>query len=509
MEMEDKPVLASTISYCCDLCNYKTKCNFEMEIHMCNPTEPQSVDQDEIGNLKFLLYLEKFKNKMYVNIIKRNTNIDLDDINVNDVDKSMVICNEIKKNIPIFFHNCNDQDRLQKKNEIGRGDEVKVEPPKKHVRYRSMKVEGSGESKNESLPQESVTKLREEPEIKVNFEEIQGQFTDLFNEIDQNKVQTKYNRLFTDLKNKRLKLFPTITDIQDYSQLVQNHIEILETSLKKKDIPDKKIKNLIGSKSLSPLECRLVSYPNYHNTSIEVDEMELLLNNVSSINKAVNEYIPFDRTRFIKHISNYSCSLLTIDTLINNLLFNQNGYNTYIYVSSKNDKRSDNFRFYYLESITRGKRNWTMDCRLERLLTDLTNTVLPYMITMFRKLYKDTFQDNHYRSNYNSFSQLTEIDCEQLFKNIFTVGHHKRFRSYLINKVMEKATYVPGENDKFNMTGDDMIQKKKYINETETDFGEIINQLFDNIGFEEKVELYKNKKTAYATQECKQECKQD
>jgi hypothetical protein len=163
----------------------------------------------------------------------------------------------------------------------------------------------------------------------------------------------------------------------------------------------------------------------------------------------------------------------------------------------KNDKKNEIFRFYYLEAISKGKRIWTMDCRLEGIVTNITNIILSYMINMFRKLYRDTFQDNHYRSNYNSYSQLTEIDCEQLFKNIFMIGHNKRFRTYLMNKIIEKATYVPTEIDKFNMTSDDGLQKKRYNDEIETDFGEIISQLFDNISFEEIVELYKNKKTSY------------
>ena len=61
MEMEEKSTLQEHISYCCDRCNYKSKLHFDIEIHICNP---QNNLQDDIGNLKFLLYLEKFKNKI-------------------------------------------------------------------------------------------------------------------------------------------------------------------------------------------------------------------------------------------------------------------------------------------------------------------------------------------------------------------------------------------------------------------------------------------------------------
>lgn len=198
----------------------------------------------------------------------------------------------------------------------------------------------------------------------------------------------------------------------------------------------------------------------------------------------------------MNQLSNYTCVLLTIDNLIQNTLFNCNGYNNYIFVNVS-DNITNVFSFYYLDNIKNGKRNWKMDCRIENLTNNIIENVLPYMITLFRKLYKDTFQDNNYRSNYQQFSQLTELDCEQLFKNIFFIGHHKRFRNYLMNKIVEKATYIPTEDDKFNLKTDDTLQKKRLKNESETDFGEIIKRMFDNISFNDVAELYNSKKINY------------
>ena len=477
----------NTISYICDICSYKSKCNIDIGNHNCTP-QKNDFSQDEIAQLKFLLYLEKFKNKMYTNIIKRNTNIDIDDINTDDMDKNIVVCNYVKQNIPLFFHDCNSVSKQP--------EERKDTETKKHNRYRSIRGDRSETKRNNSegdlTKTEPLNNLRDEIESKVNIEDIQTQFTSIINNIEQTKLPLKH---IQELKNERLKLFTTLT-IPDYSSLVLKHISILEALLKKKDYNDKKIKTTV-MKGISPLEARLVSYTNYHNTSIEVDEMDMLMANVSK-NNTVRDYVPFDFDTLNRHFSNYSCCLFTIDNLINNILFNKNGFNNYIFVEFKNEKKSDCFRFYYLERISKGKRYWTMDCRLENLITNFTNIILPYMITLFRKLYKDTFQDNDYRSNYNSISQLTEIDCEQLFKNIFTVGHNKRFRTYLINKIVEKATHIPTDNDAFNLTGDDSLLKKKVKSEEETDFGEIIKKIFDNISFSDVAELYNKKKLSYA-----------
>ena len=486
-----------SISYICDICNYKSKCIIDIENHNCTPVQQIDV-QEEIAQVKFLLYLEKFKNKMYINIIRRNTNIDIDDININDMDKNMMVCNYVKHNIPIVFHDCNSVSKQTE--EIQHQKELREEQieTKKHHRYRPIrsesKVRNNSEDENKTIETrpEKINNLRDEIETKINIEDIQNQFTSIINNIEQTKLPLKYMQ---ELKNERLKLFINLT-IQDYSSLVLKHISMLEAIFKRKEYNDKKIKTTV-MKGISPLEARLVSYTNYHNTSIEVDEMDMLLANISKRNIS-RDYVPFDFDTLNSNFSNYSCCLFTIDNLVSNILFNKNGFNNYIFVEFKNEKKTDCFRFYYLEKISKGKRYWKMDCRLEMLITNFTNIILPYMINLFRKLYKDTFQDNDYRSNYNTISQLTEIDCEQLFKNIFVVGHHKRFRNYLIDKIVEKAIYSPVENDVFNLTGDDSLLKKKIKSEEETDFGEIIKKIFDNISFSDVAELYNKKKLSYA-----------
>lgn len=481
----------SWLSYCCDKCNYKSKCNIDIQNHLCNPIEftndIQNQLEKQIGILKYQLLMERCKCKVYINIIKHNTSIDITDIDVSDIGDEIPICKNI---LPVVFHDCNALPR------------VSIEIPTE-VEQKQKVIRSSLSKRDVKPPTQPISRLREDNDhtssSRINLDEIQVQFEDVFNDIEQNKIQTKYNKYLTELKNKRLKLFTSFS-IHDYTLLIQKHITMLESTFKLKDMTDKKVKSLV-IKSLSPLESRLISYQNYQNTSIEVDEIDMMLTTVSNFNRDIHDYVPFNMDRLMKKISNYSCALFSFDNLINHVLFNPNGYNNYIYYQVKTERKNDLFSFYFLDSITRGKRIWKMDCRLEGLATNIINIVLPYMISMFRKLYKDTFQDNTYRSNYSSISQLMEIDCEQLFKNIFLIGHQKQFRYYLMNKIVEKASYTQTENDKFNILTDDSLQRNKFKTEKETDFREVIISLFDDIGFEDIVELYRSKKTMYGQQQ--------
>jgi hypothetical protein len=483
MQTENKSEQEKHISYCCDVCNYKSKCNIDIQNHNCNPTsndETRIQLEKQLGILKIQLLMERCKAKIYINIIKQNTSIDIDDIDVSDMGHEISLCHQV---IPLTFHDCNNITNTKEKiptiNTVERDrDEVKKQ------------------SKPRRTQTTHISKLREDNDSKINIDEIQVQFEDVFNDIEQTKIPSKYNKYLTELKNRRLKLFSSFSN-QDYMIIIQKHIGMLESMFKSKEITDKKAKTLV-LKSLSPLESRLISYQNYQNTSIEVDEIEMMLGKISSFNKDIHDYVPFNIDRLMKKMSSYSCALFSFDALINHMLFNPNGYNNYVYFQVKSERRNDLFSFYYLDSITKGKRNWKMDCRLESLTTNIVNIILPYMISMFRKLYKDTFQDNTYRSNYSSISQLMEIDCEQLFKNIFLIGHQKHFRNYLINKLAEKAPYVQTENDKFNILTDDALQRNKFKSEKETDFREVIITLFDDIGFDDIVELYRTKKLSYS-----------
>jgi hypothetical protein len=134
-----------------------------------------------------------------------------------------------------------------------------------------------------------------------------------------------------------------------------------------------------------------------------------------------------------------------------------------------------------------------MDCRLEDFSNNLINNILPYMINIFRNLYRDVFNDNEFRPKFNEYCQLTECDCEQLLQNIILMGQPKEFCNIIRNKVKIKAVYHPTENDKFNIIGDDTLQRKRFQHKEEIDLIDILKQLFDGISSEEAVDFYRSR----------------
>jgi hypothetical protein len=114
---------------------------------------------------------------------------------------------------------------------------------------------------------------------------------------------------------------------------------------------------------------------------------------------------------------------------------------------------------------------------------------------MFRKIYKDVFMDNEYRDNYSYNSQITECDLEQLIQNIIVLSKPKQFCLKLQKLIMKNAQYKPLENDKFNLYGDDSLQRKKFVELEDIDGPEVYKRLFDNMSIEKAVDLYRNRAT--------------
>ena len=113
---------------------------------------------------------------------------------------------------------------------------------------------------------------------------------------------------------------------------------------------------------------------------------------------------------------------------------------------------------------------------------------------MFRKIYYDVFDDNIFRIDYSNKTQITECDCEQLLQNIFLLSQPIKFCNKIRFLIMKNASYTPTENDKFNLYGDDTLQKKKFQHTIKTDnIVDVIKELFDSITTEDAVDFYRSR----------------
>ena len=177
-------------------------------------------------------------------------------------------------------------------------------------------------------------------------------------------------------------------------------------------------------------------------------------------------------------------------------LINKYGFQNIIYLSRPKSSIKDPYSFYTLEKIKEDKRCWKMECRLEDFSIDFTDNVLPYCISLFRKIYKDVFEDNIYRPDYMTKSQILEFDCEQLVQNIILLAQPISLYKMFHELIISKSTFTSTESDKFNLYGDDKLQQKRFesnTNDSDEDTCQIIKRLFDGISHDDAVNLLNSK----------------
>jgi hypothetical protein len=477
------------------------------------------------GTMSVQIQLERFKNKIYRHIIQKNTSIRMEDVLVEKED-GIHVYNIKDGNIPVFVHDhIKDEKGLiihqeiveSKKKSIKKSiskiirkkttpkkvsirkppkiiEHVLEEPPKQRKQnYRSIKscLEISKELSDEDI---SVKVNLADADIQEKLEEFgdlnatQISFTTCFGILKTSRIYTK---ILNDLKNLRTSVFGCMS-LSEYHDLIMDHIRIIEEIFQDKKYTAKKIAGII-CKGLSPLESRLVAYNNYTNAHISVDEVLKLGTVLDLCTQPHKEYVPFDIHRIYELFFNYGTVLFPIKKNLERYLVNRYGFQTMVYLPLPKNTEEDTYSFYVLEKVNKPKRYWKMDCRLEDFSVNLITNVLPYMISMFRKLYRDVFGDNDFRSDFNNRCQLTECDCEQLLQNIILMGQPKEFCNMVMKLIKKNATYSHTENDKFNLYGDDALQRKRFQDKEEVDLIDILKQLFDGITSEEAVDFYRSR----------------
>ena len=98
-----------------------------------------------------------------------------------------------------------------------------------------------------------------------------------------------------------------------------------------------------------------------------------------------------------------------------------------------------------------------------------------------------------FRKDYRETNSLTEYDCEQLLQSIHLLSKPIEFNILLRNIIKNKCTYYPTINDRYNIYGDDAVQKKKFLNakEDEEIMIETVKMLFDHITSADAVDFYR------------------
>jgi len=491
------------IEFSCNICGFRTIGIKNLEKHIIECSNKDFIYEDDNLNYQLLRIedkidkLIKLQNAIEENRMKSSKKIKKNKI-IDDFDNNEYTI-EDDENVPLKirkFSPDNVKSPLFKRTPDKNTGKISqknspVTPVKRKPQYKSFKnnldlnPELSKDQKFEQI-NSIKEKIQELKNDLINIENYKKNLDTYIDNIKQNRNYTKFLEL---IKTKRTDMIDSM-DYNDYYDLLVKNVKNLEIIFRKKEYNEKKIITTI-SKSMNSIDLRILNYGSYFTTELDIDEMQKLKKSLTIFNGSDPDYKPFIFDEFMRKFYNYGSILFTIKENLERNLFNTYGFNNVVYIPLKNSTLNDPWSFYTLESMSKEKRYWKMDCRLEDLSLNFFNNMKSYLVNIFRKIYSDIYHDNHYRKDYNN-SNITELDCEQLLQNIYILLNPKDFCNFLRQLVVEKATYIPTENDKGDFLSDDRIQKKRFSDNNEKyDVFDLIRLLFDDISSEEAIDFYR------------------
>jgi hypothetical protein len=438
----------SDVLFTCLLCQHQTLEIDKFISHDCGELYSKITLVEQLAS-------EKSKVELYRNIIKSNTNI--------NIDGSPLILK--RQPVPIM----KDDVKQQKFRNI-KGVDIREEFTEKEI--NDMK--STGNDKLMSLFEHFSPLSEVEKAIEETFEII--------------KTSRTYKKSVVHIQKLRMSIMGHMS-LELYIKLINTHINILKQIFDEKKYADKKIIEIIKT-SLSGMEHRLVLYSGYSETFLEQDDIESYEYSIDINNHFSDKYQSFDTEATMKKFFNYTVALFHISKTIKKYIINIYGFHNIIYMALQKSSLDDPFSFYVLDDVGK-KRKWKMDCRLIELTFNIINTVLPYMITMFRTLYFSIYGNNDYTKNFSSRNQMAEFDCQQLLQNIIIVSNERLLSKLVRNIIVENSTYLPATNDKFNIYGDDPMIRTQ-LSEYVYDPCIVLGQVFDDISSSDAVDLYRS-----------------
>ena len=448
------------MSFSCEMCDYKSKDLKNIEDHILNHLEKNTniidVLNKKIKNLEEQLSDEKSKN----NIVVENPK----DITEKEKDEKV---------------------EEPKKDEKDSDNESK----KKRVVYKTPKMELKDEGYNiKNLDQ--VTKDLEK-ENKTLWNISKGEcLSNINTKLNLLKNSRNYTKILKEIKEQRLLLLRFLS-IEEFTGYIHSHISEIKNILKS----NKRIDLLIKTVVLSSLEMRLIYCEGFENTTLEVEEINFFKSCLNFKYGVCKSYIKFSKDYFLNEFLNYNISMFSLKENIELIVINKYGFNNLIYLPFSKSTLEDPYSFYYLEKINGDIRNWRMDCRLDEIITDFISVTLDYCINLYRKLYNFIFRDNTYRSEITIYNPIFESECQQLLENIILLASPKKIYRLFRDVIIEKNTYQPTKNDKFNLYSDDILQRRNFLKLISEDENQLIfeklSRLFDNSDLSQMEEFYK------------------
>jgi hypothetical protein len=359
-------------------------------------------------------------------------------------------------------------------------------------------------SKEDKKLREKSEDAHESPPLNIDnkIKNIKKSITTFFENVKSAKDASKLE----DVKKYRSKLFPLL-ELADYTKIITDHFEKTKTI-----ISQKKLKVNIHT-LFTPLEHRFGFLEEYSKINLDSEEVTIFLKSLQS--PKLEDLLPFSRENLYHKLANYAVALVPIEEIVSKNIFNmENNKSNYniIYIplnemkeakenkgnkkdkkETKKDKKeeikgeekNDPYSFYYLSKMgNKEEKYWKIDPRLEEISRELSESLINYCIDLFRKIYLEIFGDHTFRSDFNTFSDIS-TECYQIFLNIITLSNKIKFCKLLQSATIKFSTHEQIKGvDKLDLTSDDKHQKKRFNSygndKINTDILENLCRLFDD-----------------------------
>jgi len=466
-------------------------------------------DEDDPGtNLKRILQLqidlrvEQLKNNVLMHIIENHSSISLKSI-IKETSKALQISSFSGGNVSVVVNDfmkkysyTMDKEKKKKKKkkrptinpssninfvlEESDEEEIKREPVYKRV---SGYIRSTEQELGNKLKKEVIKGEEQRAKIKYdNFDVSHKRLSDIIDGIFDTIMNSRtYSGKLKQIKNTRKQLLGRL-NLDEYTTLINNHNDKLKKIFKGRNYPMKKIQKIIAM-SLTPLDMRLSFYQGYTESAIDIDEVQKFGLALDFLVNHPRRFIPFDNQLLYKRIQNYGLALFELGDCIKRCIVNTYKYHNVIYVPKKESPSRDPYSFYILEKVV-GNRCWHLKCRLEDIAIDFSQNVLLYCTRLFRKIYKDIFNDNVFRPDYISKSQIAEFDCEQLLQNIILLSKPFALCRTFQKIIIDNCTFTNStDKDKFRLHADDKSQRHRFRKGKDNieHSCDIVRRLFDDI----------------------------
>ena len=294
-----------------------------------------------------------------------------------------------------------------------------------------------------------------------------------------------------EMRDARLLLLGHVS-IKEYTTILRQHIARIRKLVCR--TPSVDVDRVVHD-AITPLDMRLMRLDGYSDHNMDKDEMDILRAALNVMTVHPRKFVPLNVSTVYLNSQDYGVVMCKTEDILERVLVNQYGFHSIIYVPWRDSDAGDPYAFYILKYVKNGQRFWDLDSRLEDFSALFSNTLLSYMVKMFKEMYYDLFHDNQYREDYDDDgTQLVTCDFPQLLKNIFSVCCPQTFAWLVCSVIRKHATYRPTPNDLFNFTKEEPSQRRR-LKSAEQDMdviNDIVPLLFDDITPEESEEFYKS-----------------